>query len=91
MDILPNVYNSLMFSDIVAYFNNKKMYCVLCVDELNIKRNFPIHSYVRVNEIQYCDGCKAELSLRLADWTCEECKTDNEHHKEICDGCENRK
>lgn len=88
---MNNPFNGLLFSDIVAYIHNNKVYCVLCVDELNIDKKFPLHSFVRVNKTQYCEGCKAELSLKKSEWKCNECNTINQHQKVLCEGCSNMK
>lgn len=84
---MNNPFYGLMYADIIAYTKDEKVYCVLCVEELGISRKFPLFNFTRTNKIQYCDGCKAELSFKKAEWKCSDCGTMNHYDIKECDGC----
>lgn len=81
-------FNSLSIYDIVAYLNDGQLNCLLCVDEKNLGKVFPILSDIQFDDYQHCSICNVELGVKIKDWECVSCGTNNQHWKEKCDGCD---
>ncbi len=88
---MSNSFYGLTYADIIAYANEEKVYCVLCVDELDIPKTVPLFGFTRTRSKKYCDGCEAEISFIKAKWICKDCGTSNYYDIDICEGCSNRK
>jgi hypothetical protein len=78
----------LSMFDIVGYINENKFVCLLCVDEKNIPKNFPITSDIQFDDYEHCSICDVELAFKIKDWECVSCGTNNQHWKNKCDGCD---
>jgi hypothetical protein len=81
----------MMAFDVIGYMKRKKLYCILCADEMNLDKSFPIFSQMKFHEEKFCDYCHAVIPIKLADWQCVSCGTFNQFSQKNCDGCNHKK
>jgi hypothetical protein len=78
----------LSLYDINAWIHDKYLYCVVCMDEKNYDKVYPIFGNVVFKKVMYCHGCNAKLLVKVADWNCVSCGTVNKYDEAICGGCD---
>jgi hypothetical protein len=78
----------LSLYDINAWIHGSHLYCVLCMEENEYEKVYPIFGNVEFKKPMYCNGCNARLMVKVVDWNCVSCGTVNKDEETICGGCD---